>query len=108
MSSGLYYLSNATVLRFYPFNLDKGLGGDLTPEDVSVELYVGPVSPGDEIVDAKVFSLAFQETLDEGVYLYEAETVACEKSGLFGYTVRVLPNHPDLVTPFIPGLITWA
>jgi hypothetical protein len=22
--------------------------------------------------------------------------------------VRVLPNHPDLITPFLPGLIVWA
>ena len=29
-------------------------------------------------------------------------------SGLHGYTVRVLPHHPNLVTPFLPGLIAWA
>jgi hypothetical protein len=27
---------------------------------------------------------------------------------LNGYTVRVLPAHPDLPTPFQPGLIVWA
>jgi hypothetical protein len=30
------------------------------------------------------------------------------KSGFFGYAVRILPHHPDAVTPYMPGLITWA
>lgn len=29
-------------------------------------------------------------------------------SGLHGYTVRVVPKHADLTTPFLPGLIVWA
>jgi glycogen phosphorylase len=40
--------------------------------------------------------------------LYEAAVPPCSMSGLHGYTVRVLPCHPDLKAPFIPGLITWA
>jgi hypothetical protein len=29
-------------------------------------------------------------------------------SGQHGFTVRVLPHHPDLTTSFQPGLIVWA
>jgi len=29
-------------------------------------------------------------------------------SGLHGYTVRVVPKHADLTSPFLPGLIVWA
>jgi len=29
-------------------------------------------------------------------------------SGQIGYTVRLMPRHPDLVPAVIPGLITWA
>jgi starch phosphorylase len=44
----------------------------------------------------------------EGSYLYQASAVACHKSGMHGYTVRVLPYHPDLTTSFLPGFIVWA
>ncbi|MBI4873913.1 MAG: hypothetical protein HY822_04680, partial [Acidobacteria bacterium] len=38
----------------------------------------------------------------------EATGVVCGKSGRHGYTVRVMPYHRDLTTPFLPGLIVWA
>ena len=82
--------------------------GKLTPGDVSVELYLGPVDASGEIADPKIVPLTFREEVESGAYIYEASVVTCEKSGLYGYTVRVLPHHPDLVTPFIPDLITWA
>jgi len=46
--------------------------------------------------------------MDDGSYLFEAPGVACGSSGRHGYTVRVLPYHPDLTTPFLPGMIAWA
>jgi starch phosphorylase len=44
----------------------------------------------------------------DGSYLFEADSPLWRGSGLNGYTVRVLPAHPDLSTPFQPGLIAWA
>jgi starch phosphorylase len=35
-------------------------------------------------------------------------TITCLQTGRQGYTVRILPKHPGLVHPFIPGLIKWA
>jgi starch phosphorylase len=43
-----------------------------------------------------------------GCWIYEAAKVACSRSGLHGFTVRVLPYHQDLTVPFLPGLIAWA
>ena len=43
----------------------------------------------------------------DGAYLFEA-SAQCAMSGLHGYTARILPQHPDLVTPFLPGFIKWA
>jgi hypothetical protein len=37
-----------------------------------------------------------------------AKEFAAGRSGLRGYAIRLLPNHPDAVTPFMPGLILWA
>jgi len=81
--------------------------GDLQPEDVHVELYIGLVNPTGEIVQGWAVTMEVEGRAEEGQYLYKAETV-CEMSGLHGYTVRVLPYHPDLVTPFQPGFIRWA
>jgi hypothetical protein len=40
--------------------------------------------------------------------LYEVEAVPCCGSGRHGYTARLLPRHPNLKHPFVPGLIAWA
>ena len=35
-------------------------------------------------------------------------TVVCDRTGQHGYSARVLPKHPALVSPYVPGLIRWA
>ncbi len=82
--------------------------GALTPDDVAVELYLGRVNAQDEIVEAEVTPMRALAPNGDGRYLYEASAMPCRQSGLHGYTVRVLPHHPDLVSPFLPGLIVWA
>ncbi|HQE93249.1 MAG TPA: alpha-glucan family phosphorylase [Anaerolineae bacterium] len=81
--------------------------GELSPEDVWVELYIGLVNPSGEIVKGRAEPMHVLKRMEEGVYLFEA-TTQCTMSGLHGYTVRVLPQHPDAVTPFLPGFIKWA
>ena len=82
--------------------------GGLSPADVAVELYLGRLNPEGEIVDACTAVMKPVERDSQGRYLFEAAGVPCSKSGLHGYTVRVLPHHVDLVSPFLPGLIAWA
>jgi starch phosphorylase len=82
--------------------------GALTPDDVAVELYLGRVDAAGEIVEAEATPMQFLGPDGEGSHLFEVKAVSCGKSGLHGYTMRVLPNHPDLSTPFLPGLIVWA
>jgi starch phosphorylase len=82
--------------------------GRLTPDDVAVELYLGHVDAAGEIVAAGATPMQPVESGGNGGYLYQAGAIACHSSGLHGYTVRVLPCHPDLPTPFLPGLIAWA
>ena len=81
--------------------------GALTPADVTVQLYLGRVSTEGELVDGD--AIPMRAVQSEGArHLYEAKEVSCRASGLHGYTVRVLPRHEDLVTPFLPGCIVWA
>jgi len=81
--------------------------GVLTPEDVTVELYIGLVNPSGEITRGRATPMRVVEAVHDGTYLFEAGA-QCAMSGLHGYTVRVLPRHDDLVTPFLPGYIKWA
>jgi starch phosphorylase len=82
--------------------------GALTPDDVRVELLVGRVNADSELVDVEATELKSISSQAESVYVYEASAIPCHVSGLRGYTLRVLPHHPDLTTPFQPGLIVWA
>lgn len=82
--------------------------GALTTEDVAVELYLGRVNAAGEIVEAEATRLEPVAADTEGHFIFDGTAVPCSKSGLHGYTLRALPRHPDLATPFLPGLIVWA
>ncbi|MFN8372832.1 MAG: alpha-glucan family phosphorylase [Anaerolineae bacterium] len=83
--------------------------GSLTPEDVRVQLYYGglttrgDISPGGTAIDMKPVT----QTSSGGEYTFKA-TVRYSTSGERGISVRVVPHHNFLPTPFQPGMITWA
>ncbi len=81
--------------------------GQLSPDDVCVELYVGMVNPSGELVQGEAVTMDVVEKLGNGKFIYKAQT-KCQMSGLHGYTVRVLPHHQSAVTSFLPGFIRWA
>ena len=83
--------------------------GELAPEDVAVELYLGRVSADGEIADAApVLMQPAGQDSRQGAYLFEARDVPCLRSGRIGYTVRIRPHHADEARPFLPGIIRWA
>lgn len=79
--------------------------GDLDPRDVDVQVVAGRVDESDSIADPAVVSLkpAGRPDLD-GRWLYEGP-LSLDRTGPFGYTVRVLPAHPLLASPAELGLI---
>jgi len=79
----------------------------LTPEDVSVQIFSGRVDAHDEINSPEITPMTASGNEGNGLYRFQA-SLHTAKSGFFGYAVRILPHHPDAVTPFIPHLITWA
>ncbi|MYF41572.1 MAG: glycosyltransferase family 1 protein [Rhodothermaceae bacterium] len=82
--------------------------GDLLPNDVEVQLYLGRVTAKGEIVDATITPMILAEVGDGTSHLYEATNVTCTNSGSAGYTVRVLPKHQDQVSMQRSGLVAWA
>jgi starch phosphorylase len=82
--------------------------GPLAPDEVAVELYQGSLSADGDIVNGVALAMQPVAQAADGSWVFEAEPIACADSGLHGYTVRVLPYHRDLPSPFLPGLICWA
>jgi starch phosphorylase len=82
--------------------------GSLGPDDVDVQLLHGPVGPTDELADTSVVSMTrLDRSGAPGRYCYEG-TFTCDRAGRYGFTVRVVPAHPDLSTFAKLGRVAWA
>ncbi|HTP57943.1 MAG TPA: alpha-glucan phosphorylase, partial [Spirochaetia bacterium] len=78
----------------------------MEPDEVGVELYYGSLSSEGEIENPRRLPMRHCGTDgDEAVFCAE---IVCDRTGRQGYTVRVLPSHPALVHPFLPGLVKWG
>jgi starch phosphorylase len=81
--------------------------GPLAPDDVKVELVYGRASEADDLSEVRRQRLSLETAADGQPATYEG-TIRLERPGSFGYTVRVVPNHPLLATPADLGLIAVA
>ncbi|HVM01089.1 MAG TPA: alpha-glucan family phosphorylase [Acidimicrobiales bacterium] len=84
--------------------------GALTPDDVAVQLIFGPVGPNDEITTPTVVTMDLvgpEAGAGAGAHRY-ACSFSAEQAGRYGFTVRVIPAHPDLATPLEMGRAAWA
>lgn len=79
--------------------------GALEPDEVEVQAVAGRVDAADGISDAQLFPLKPAGGQDlEGRWLYDGP-LALDRTGPYGYTVRVLPAHPLLATGAELGLV---
>ncbi|GER22875.1 alpha-1,4 glucan phosphorylase [Zafaria cholistanensis] len=79
----------------------------VNPEDVAVQAVYGAVTEADELSDPAVHELELSEELGDGRYLFTGD-LRLERSGSFGYGVRVVPRHHALVSVPELGLVTSA
>jgi starch phosphorylase len=81
--------------------------GELTPDDVAVEVVYGQPDDADEIIAPAYATLTAEPSgAANGLARYSGE-VPLDQPGSFGYTVRVLPNHPLLDSRAELGLVTY-
>jgi glycogen phosphorylase len=78
--------------------------GDLDPSDIDVQVAYGRVDDADQLLDPEAAELGVAESYESGRHRYEG-TVALDRTGPFGYTVRILPQHPNLATETELGLV---
>jgi starch phosphorylase len=80
--------------------------GALTPGDVAVQIYTGPLDADGNITSGTVENATYLGPISEGVHRYEGYLAPTE-SGLFGYSVRVMPHNPDLSEHFSLEMMRW-
>jgi len=90
----------------YPILAEVELG-DLTADDVEVQIYYGKVDEGVEGIKSYVTMANVPRKSKSSKYLYRGE-IECKSTGQFGFTLRILPKHELLGSPFELGLIRWA
>jgi len=81
--------------------------GSLKPEDVKVQLYYGLLDTAGNISDGQSVDMEVAAENGGGIYIFKTDHVY-EATGDFGFSVRVLPYHEYLHTPFVPHKIVWA
>ncbi|MDK2970359.1 MAG: glycogen phosphorylase [Candidatus Sumerlaeota bacterium] len=83
--------------------------GSIDPNDVSVEIYVAPLEQ--DLVSSNfrggTIPMRPDGKNEQGCHVYRGSLLEGD-SGKYGYTVRVVPRHPDLVHPNEMGLMAWA
>ncbi len=80
--------------------------GELTPEEVDVQVYYGIADSRNEIVESEVKEMAMAEEQGKGRYVYRQE-LRCNRPGHYGLTARVVPKGLDWSST-MPGYTTWA
>ena len=81
--------------------------GAINPSHVQVEVYHGETDNGG-LKNPSVTGLAKGPPVEgAGYYLYQGSVPASD-SGTYGFSVRVLPVHPNLVQAHELRLITWS
>jgi starch phosphorylase len=85
---------------------DLVLGG-LQSEDVSVELYYGPLDSEGHLTEASaIVEMERTQSADDGTFTFTGN-IPCDQSGRYGFSVRVLPMCEDLIHRYEPNLILW-
>jgi starch phosphorylase len=79
----------------------------VSPDDVSVELYHGPIDSQGNIRNGSAMRMSYKETTGRDSEHWFTGSMSCSDAGRQGVAVRVLPRHADLVNPYELGLILW-
>jgi starch phosphorylase len=82
--------------------------GQLSPEDVAVQIYHGPLDAAGYINEGEILPMTLSDETEKGSVSLFSGAIRYFKSGRHGFTVRVVPHHDDLGTPFETGLLHWA
>jgi starch phosphorylase len=79
----------------------------LTSSDVTVEVVHGLIDQTDQLVGVRRERLQPRDGGTDGTVAFEG-VVPLDRSGAFGYTVRVVPDNPAMASAAELGLVATA
>jgi len=81
--------------------------GSVTPKEVAVEIYQGPIDSDEQILEGSCVAMEFESDVNGGQAHLFTGLIPCKHSGQCGFSVRVIPHNDDVVNKFDTGLICW-
>jgi starch phosphorylase len=82
--------------------------GSIDPEEVSVELYYGPIDAEGSITAGNSAPLKHVGSNGSAATHRYSGAIPCEYSGQYGYALRILPRHPEMAARYHVGLVRWG
>jgi starch phosphorylase len=82
--------------------------GDLDPADVTVQAMYGEVDFDDDLLEPSLADMTLVGDGDHPGWRRYRVDIEVPRAGNFGFTVRVVPHHPDVDDYTSLGHITWA
>lgn len=79
--------------------------GRVTPADVAVQAVAGKIGPNRDLIRTDVVDLI--PTGRDGEDLVYEGALSCDRIGYCGYTIRIVPRHPDVSVPSELNLVVW-
>ena len=80
--------------------------GTVPPQQIRAQLLSGPMNADGSAEITSTTEMSHAREVAPGKHLYSA-TLACDRSGRYGFALRVVPGLANLSHPFEPGLIRW-
>jgi len=106
VESGVGGLAGESPHRGESLTVRASVGlGELSPDDVAVQVVYGRVDESDAIVSPSCRELTGEGGPEDGHHRFAGE-VPLDRTGPFGYNVRIVPRHPRLASPTELGLVT--
>ncbi len=82
--------------------------GELSHEDLAVQIYHGAIDQNGNITEGEIVPMTYAEEGGKNNLAMFTGAIRYFKSGRHGFTVRIVPHHDDLLSPFETGLLHWA
>jgi len=80
--------------------------GDIKPDDIDVEIYYGKLNAEGKLEDGNIKKMEVESELGDGKYQFHVK-VSNWKSGLNGFTLRMVPSKDALAETDKQKLIFW-
>jgi len=80
--------------------------GSLSHEDVLVQVYTGPLDREGNIIAGMTENAKYVGPVRDGLHRYVGH-IASDESGLFGYSIRIVPHHQNLTEHYGLEMMRW-